>query len=148
MQLVRTELRTATDAAARAGAKELSISQNISRARAAAVDAARRNEVAGRGLILSREDIEFGSSEQDNSAARFLFDPDGDPINAIRITGRREEGSAAGPVALFFGRLMGVRHFEPVQTATSTILDRAGSLGVDVGRKDWRLKKCGKCVFR
>ena len=29
MQLVRTELRTATDAAARAGAKELSLSQDV-----------------------------------------------------------------------------------------------------------------------
>ena len=35
MQLVRTELRTATDAAARAGAKELGLSQNETTARAA-----------------------------------------------------------------------------------------------------------------
>ena len=33
MQLARTELRTATDAAARAGAKELSLKQNESMAR-------------------------------------------------------------------------------------------------------------------
>ena len=39
MQLARTELRTATDAAARAGAKTLSMSQNQTTARAAAVAA-------------------------------------------------------------------------------------------------------------
>ena len=50
MQLARTELRTATDAAARAGAKTLSMSQNQTTARAAAVAAAAKNKVAGVGL--------------------------------------------------------------------------------------------------
>ena len=50
MQLARTELRTATDAAARAGAKELSLSQSVPAARDRAKQAARRNKVAGEPL--------------------------------------------------------------------------------------------------
>src|SRR2546430_6122874 len=53
MQLVRTELRTSTDAAARAGAKELSLAQSTSVARTAAKDAAKRNFVAGGPLLLA-----------------------------------------------------------------------------------------------
>src|SRR5215471_19934173 len=64
MQLVRTELRTATDSAARAGAKELSLSQSIDTARARAKDAASRNKVAGAPLKLADSDIEFGISSQ------------------------------------------------------------------------------------
>src|SRR5829696_2167052 len=64
MQLVRTELRTSTDAAARAGAKELSLSQTTADARAAAKAAARRNLVAGDPLQLADGDIEFGISTQ------------------------------------------------------------------------------------
>ena len=47
MQLVRTELRTSTDAAARAGAKELSLKQDQNAAQKKAKQAARRNLVAG-----------------------------------------------------------------------------------------------------
>jgi uncharacterized protein YegL len=131
MQLVRAELRTATDAASRAGAKELSLEQDTTRARAAAISAASRNRVAGTPLALGAEDVVFGSSAQANTAARFVFTPGGDPISAVRVIGRRQQGSAGGPVALFLGRLMGVNQFEPVQTATSTILDRDLCLVLD-----------------
>src|SRR3954462_7889286 len=70
MQLVRTELRTSTDAAARAGAKELSLAQSTSVARTAAKDAAKRNLVAGAPLLLADNDIEFGNSTQPNDTSR------------------------------------------------------------------------------
>lgn len=141
MQLAKTELRTATDAAARAGAKVLSISQDQAAARAAALDAASRNVVAGEGLQLDAGDVQFGRSEQANSANRFVFTPaNSGVINAVHVDGRRTSGSLAGPVDLFFTRLVGVEHFEPVQDATSTILDRdiclvidrSGSMGLDL----------------
>src|SRR5256885_15381377 len=47
MQLVRTDLRTGTDAAARAGAEGLSLYQNTKTAQAKAIEAAARNRVAG-----------------------------------------------------------------------------------------------------
>src|SRR6478672_653113 len=71
MQLVRTELRTSTDAAARAGAKELSLAQSTSVARDAAKNAAKRNLVAGAPLLLADADIEFGNSSQPTDTSRF-----------------------------------------------------------------------------
>ncbi|MEM1303329.1 MAG: pilus assembly protein TadG-related protein, partial [Planctomycetota bacterium] len=59
MQLVRTELRTATDAAARAGAKSLSIDQDLDIARGAAIAAAARNQVAGQSMRVGPEDVVF-----------------------------------------------------------------------------------------
>ena len=88
MQLVRTELRTATDAAARAGAKELSLSQDTNAARDRAKQAARRNKVAGEPLLLADSDIQIGSSTQPSAASRFTFSSGGAQPNAVRVTGR------------------------------------------------------------
>lgn len=131
MQLVRVELRVATDAASRAAAKTLSLSQSEGAARAAARDAASRNPVAGAPLVLDDRQIEFGEASQQNPNARFAFVPNGRRLNAARVTGLRTQGSAAGPVGLFLGRVMGVSQFEPAHTATSTQLDRDLALVVD-----------------
>ncbi|MGB6045540.1 MAG: pilus assembly protein TadG-related protein, partial [Pirellulales bacterium] len=53
MELVRTELRSSTDAAARAGTRKLSLTQSAAQARSAAKDAAQRNKVSGTGLLLA-----------------------------------------------------------------------------------------------
>ncbi len=141
MQLVNTELRTATDSAARAGAKTLSLSQNQATARAAAIDAASRNRVAGAPMQIAASDVQFGISSRPNETDRFQFTPaTAGLINAIKVDGHRTLGSAGGPVNLFFARLLGVDHFEPQQSATSTILerdiclviDRSGSMGLDL----------------
>jgi Mg-chelatase subunit ChlD len=140
MQLVRTELRTATDAAARAGAKELSMSQDVDAARDRAKQAARRNRVAGEPLRLANRDIQIGASTQPNTTARFDFNSGGPRPNAVRVTGRRTRGSAAGPVDLLFAGVLGVREFEPQHVATSTQLDRDICLVVDrSGSMMWSL---------
>ncbi len=131
MQLTRTELRTATDAASRAGAKTLSLAQSETLARAAAKDAARRNRVAGAPLALADRDIEIGRGVQATRNARFTFTAGGAQLNAVRVTGRRTTGSTGGPVALFLGRVMGVAQFQPQHVATSTQLDRDICLVVD-----------------
>ncbi len=131
MQLVRTELRTATDAASRAGAKTLSLSQNEATARAAARDAASRNLVAGTPLQVIDSEIEIGESQQSTRDSRFTFTPGASRKNAVRVTGNRTGASAGGPVDLFLGRVMGVSTFEPTQVATATQLDRDICLVVD-----------------
>jgi Flp pilus assembly protein TadG len=131
MQLVRTELRTATDAASRAGAKQLSVQQSEAAARAAAKDAALRNPVAGTPLEVLDSEIEVGLSRQASRSSRFVFTPGGSQLNAVRVTGNRTAGSAGGPVALFLGQIMGVSHFQPSQVATSTQLDRDLCLVID-----------------
>jgi len=131
MQLVRTELRTATDAASRASAKALSLQQTKAAAQIAAKDAAQRNDVAGTPLVLRDQEIEFGLGQQANESSRFIFTPGGPMLNSVRVTGNRTDASAGGPVALFLGGVMGVGHFRPSHTATSTQLDRDICLVVD-----------------
>lgn len=131
MQLVRTELRSATDAASRAGAKELSLAQSEAAARAKALETARRNLVAGDPLVLRGGNVEFGTSEQTSDTSRFRFVPGGDRPNAVRVTGERTSGSPSGAVNLLFAGVLGVRQFEPQQLATATILDRDVCLVVD-----------------
>jgi len=131
MQLVRTELRTATDAAARAGAKELSLSQTTAAAVNRAKQVALRNRVAGDPMLLANADIEIGKGQQATATSRFKFTPGGTRPNAVRITGQRTQGSAAGPVNLLFAGVLGIRQFEPSETATSTQLDRDICLVVD-----------------
>jgi Ca-activated chloride channel family protein len=140
MQLVRTELRTSTDAAARAGAKQLSLSQSTSVALAQAKDLAKRNQVAGQGLLLADSDIEFGSSTQANDLSRFNFIPGAKRPNAVRVTGQRAKGSLAGPVDLLMAGVFSVKQFEPKETAVSTQLDRDICLVVDrSGSMMWTL---------
>ncbi|BBO30509.1 vWA domain-containing protein [Lacipirellula parvula] len=140
MQLTRTELRTATDAAARAGAKTLSMSQSQTEAKAAAVAAAAKNKVAGVGLKLTNDQIEIGKGAQSSSTSRFKFTVGGTQPNAVRVTGRRTASSAAGPVGLLLGRVLGVSTFQPVHIAASTQLDRDICLVVDrSGSMMWTL---------
>jgi Ca-activated chloride channel homolog len=140
MQLVRTELRTSTDAAARAGAKELSLAQSIAVARTAAKDAAKRNLVAGGPLLLADGDIEFGKSSQPTDTSRFVFTAGGNTPNAVRVNGQRTKGSLSGPVNMFMANVFSIRQFEPKETATSTQLDRDICLVVDrSGSMMWTL---------
>jgi Mg-chelatase subunit ChlD len=131
MQLTRTELATATDAAARAGAKTLSLTQSAAEARRAARDAASRNRVAGEPLVLRNGQIDVGHGSQPTENARFAFSAGGNQLNAVRVTGLRTRSSAAGPVGLFLGHFMGVPDFQPRHIATSTQLDREICLVVD-----------------
>jgi Flp pilus assembly protein TadG len=131
MQLTRTELRTATDAAARAGAKTLSLQQDANAAKAAAVFAASQNKVANVGLKVANSQVEVGFGTQPSDTSRFTFTPGGNQLNAVRVTGLRTQSSTAGPVGLLLGRVMGVKQFQPVEVATSTQLDRDICLVVD-----------------
>ena len=131
IHVTRSELRTATDAAARAGVEALGRLQSRDAAVAAALNAARQNIVAGQGLDLDPSQIVFGTSTQ-NSDGSFSFDPNGSTINAINVTGERRNGSPNGPVNMMFGPVFGVTQFETIQTATATRLDRDIALVLDV----------------
>ena len=60
MQLVRTELRTATDAAAKAGAEALARTQDANAAKAAAVAYDNLNKVGGRTFQINANDVTLG----------------------------------------------------------------------------------------
>ncbi len=131
IHVVRSELRTATDGAAKAAVEALGREQS----RGAAIDAALRvaeaNNVAGAGLKLDTNKITFGASGQRDDGS-FFFEEDGTPLNSVRVIGERTNDSPSGPVGLFFAQLFGLSEFEPVQSATATRLDRDIALVLDV----------------
>ncbi len=131
MHVVRAELRTATDAAARAGSEVLARTQDEEAAINAAIAIAERNQVAGKGLTLGRSDIVLGTA-QPNGRGRFDFIAGETPLTAVRVAGRRENGSPDGPVSLFFARVFSTNTFEPVESATAAASVRDVALVLDV----------------
>ncbi len=140
MHLVRAELRTATDAAAKAAAESLARTQSADQAIQDGTSIAAENLVAGKGLELRVSDFEIGRSTQDSSG-RYAFVAGGIPSNSVRVTGSRTSRSSSGNVGLFFGRIFNVSSFEPTEHATATfierdivlVLDRSGSM-LDEGK--------------
>ena len=130
MNLVKSELRTATDAAAKAAAETLSRTQNVNAAIARGKAIALENNVANRGLQLQDSDLVFGRSQL-NAFGRFDFTPGGLPSNSVRVNGQRTNASLSGNVQLFFGRVFNVPTFQPQEFATATFIQRDIVLVVD-----------------
>ena len=130
MQLTRTELRSAADAAAKAAAEALAREQSVDAAIAAGQRAAQQNQVAGEGLVLRDDDFTFGVSRQ-GADGRFAFTAGGSPTNSVQVVGARTADSASGEADLFFGGMFGVDFFEPTQIATATYVERDVVLVID-----------------
>ncbi len=144
MQLTRTELMVATDAAAKAGGRAFSEEQTVSAAKTAAVVTAALNTVQGQPLLLEPADganeIQFGKTTQpDGVLGRYYFEristssvESGQEIaSAIRVVGRRESGSLSGRVPLIIPGLLSINDFSTVQDAVAMQVDRDISLVLD-----------------
>lgn len=137
----RAQLQNAVDAAALAGASQLTGymeegERELVIAEAQALAAA--NSVAGLPLTLTEQDIEFGHYDAD--AGTFTPESEASVIDSIRVAGRRTVDSPEGPVELFFGPLFGWDHLEfaDVKAIGSKprrhvmfVLDRSGSMCFD-----------------
>lgn len=130
MQLTRTEMRTAVDAAARTAGHVISNGGSDTQARTAAQNVSASNNVAGAPMTLASSNIVFGkSTRQSNGTYNFVAGQM--PSNAVRVTADRTQGSTAGAVNLFFGKLLGVQDFEPTEVATVIRGDRDVMLVID-----------------
>ncbi len=144
MNLARADLQHATDSAARAASNALGDGASLEQARAVAIDLANDNRVVGKRLELEDEDIEFGQSVLAVDGS-FTFNLNATPINAVRITGQRTQGSTNGPVTLWLGHMLGKRYYEPtIQAAAARVdrdicivVDRSGSMAWDLSDQDW-----------
>ena len=144
MNLARADLQHATDSAARAASNALGDGSSLDAARAVAIDIANDNRVVGKRLELEEEDIEFGQSVLAIDGS-FTFNANATPINAVRITGQRTQGSANGPVTLWLGHMLGRRHYQPVIQAAAArvdrdiciVVDRSGSMAWDQSDQEW-----------
>lgn len=144
MELVQTQLKAATDAAAKAGTARLVQGGSDSQARAAAIDSAAKNYVAGKPLVLSNSDIVVGQS---------VLQPDGTwkfvagavPSQAIQITSQLSANNSNGAVPLFFAPLLGRKDFSPTNKSEASafacevclVLDRSHSMCFDQTGTSW-----------
>jgi len=156
MQLTRTELMVATDAAARAGGRAFSELQTVDAAKTTAVNVAAMNMVDGEPLQLRPGDganeIEFGFTTQPagvNGRYHFQKIPTSQVASgtvfasALRVHGRRDGGSLSGPVPLVIPGLLDANEFHTMQQSVamqvdrdiSLVLDRSGSM--DDVEYDW-----------
>jgi Ca-activated chloride channel family protein len=137
MQLVRAELRVATDAAAKAGAEALARTENRDAAIDRALLVASSNLVGGSQLQLRREDVVLGRVTE-GSNGRWQFQAGASPFNSVQVN------SNAQP-SLFFGGIHGRDNFRPVHAAIAgqqqvdvcLCLDRSGSMLFDMSGRDW-----------
>lgn len=148
MQLTRTQLMVATDAATRAGGRAFSETQSVDSGIQAAAATAAMNVVNGEPLILKTGDsdgeIIFGVGTQEGGvASRYGFSPlstaavrGGVTASAFKVIGNRTNGSLNSPVPLILPGLLGVKEFEvswpsvamQVDRDISLVLDRSGSM--------------------
>lgn len=136
MELNRTELRVATDAAARAAGRTYALTGNTSQAISSGQAAARLNPVANKALGLAASDFVFGESTRNSTNVRYSFTAGGKNLNSVKVTGRRTAGSPDGPIRLLFPDTLGRSTFQPTQEAISSqievdlalVMDRSGSM--------------------
>ncbi|TWU17539.1 von Willebrand factor type A domain protein [Novipirellula galeiformis] len=130
MHLARTELRSATDAASKAAALELSRSLSTTKAIQRGQQVSLRNSVIGEPLVIAADQFEFGSSKESDSG-KFQFQSGQTPLNSVRVNGKRTHDSVAGAIPMFFGNFVGFEFFEPQALATATYIERDVVLVVD-----------------
>lgn len=152
IQVTRTELMVASDAAARAGGRAFSESQDVNVAKNTAVSLAAMNTVNGRPLRLasgdSANEIEFGTTTQpDGPRGRFVFQklPTSQVQNqaliasAVRVVGKRLDDSLSGNVDLAIPGVLNTSDFQTQQDAVAMQVDRDISLVLDrSGSMEWR----------
>lgn len=145
MQLTRTELMVATDAAARAGGRAFSEEQTTLAARQAAQATGLLNQVNGSPLQIRLDEIQFGEATQGDSgkydfAEMPLWQVDQNLVvaNAVQVEGNRDEGSLGGVIPFVFPSLFSISSFEPKLESVAMQVDRDISLVVDrSGSMDW-----------
>ena len=143
MHLVQSEMRLASDNAARVTADNLSRYENEDRASKAGINIAEQFTVAGRPLRLQSSDFDFGRATADENGS-FIFDTNGSPLNAVRVNAVRDSKSLDGPVSLFFSRLIGNQDYAPQVTSTASfinvdiclVLDRSTSMKFNVNSNE------------
>lgn len=135
LELSRTEMVIATDAAARAAGRDLITTGSTTTARTRAKQLALLNTVAGRGLKLSSSDIQFGTSIR-QAGGRYNFSPSFFTPNAVRIASHRDNQNADGKIPLLMPSVLGTSSVATTQEAISTqmevdvslVIDRSGSM--------------------
>ena len=135
IELARTEMIIATDAATRAAGRDLITTGSMKTAKKRAKQLAGLNFVAGSALNVSDADIEFGSSIR-QAGGRYDFTINSNNPNAVRVAAHRDNSNNDGPIRLLMPSVLGTSSVSTIQRAVSTqmevdlglVLDRSGSM--------------------
>lgn len=137
MQVMREQLRVASDAAAKAALVKLGATQDKAAAAAFGRQVAERNLVGGKPPQIDAGDIVFGNAVSDKYGI-YSFKADAMPLNAAQVT-----GSATRP--LFLRTFMPTGSFTTSQTSVTTrishdvclVLDRSASMAFDLSNREF-----------
>ncbi len=136
LELNRTEMVIAADAASRATAREFMLSNDKAAARAKGRDAASRNLIGGKPLQLKKGDFVFGQSSRSDVTNRYSFTAGGTYPNAVEVTANRTDSSLDGPLKLLMPNPFLISSIESSQVSRSNqievdialVIDRSGSM--------------------
>lgn len=137
IQLSATELKIATDSAARAAGRVYAQHRDEALALNMANEAGALNRVAGKPVQFNLDDLVLGNSVRADANSRYEFvATNNSNSNALRIVGRRTNDSANGAISTFFPTLMGVQNFElstetvctQMEVDVALVIDRSGSM--------------------
>ena len=147
MELVRSEQRLATDAAAKAALVVLGQTQSSTQARQSAKSIAALHRVAGRPVVLDDSDIEIGASSG-NPNGTFTFNQTASNstvvTNSVRVNSNLSKMQGGGIPTILLPQMMGLSTFTSQQSAVSTRIDMDVCLVVDrSGSMAWSLGSTG-----
>jgi Ca-activated chloride channel homolog len=145
IELTKTEMRMATDAAAKASITTLGHTQNLDLATQSAITVALRHQVANLPLSITRENLEYGRSVKVGSRYEFQpLKPDvpTETINAVRITATL---GSTGRQVLAFPKLLSADRFNLSMQVSAAkidhdiclIVDRSSSMAWDLSNQNF-----------
>lgn len=144
VELAKSEMRLATDAAAKAASITLGKTGDTAAAQQKAKQICARHIVAGEKLKLRNTDVDFGQAYR-QSDGTYGFNEGAQPYNSVRVTSSfaRRPGSVAALPAL--GGLLGVEEFAMEQESLATridndialVVDRSGSMAWDLTNEEF-----------
>jgi hypothetical protein len=143
MELNRTEMYVAADAAARAAGREYALKWDQAAAMTAGKAAAGRNLVGGKKFELSNADFAFGDATRSSETSRYTFTKGGSNPNAVEVDIKRIAGSDNGaltsiiPYAGFSGGTNATISSRVNQTEADIclVIDRSGSMAYAANEK-------------
>jgi len=144
IELVKTELKAGTDAAAKAGTSTLMQGGSDAEAKAAAISFAAKNLVGGKSLAITASDITLGQTAQQVDGT-WAFVPGAKPSQAVQVMSSLSSSNANGSVNLFFAPMLGQSTYSTSTTSVASafaadvclVLDRSQSMCFDLSGTVW-----------
>ncbi len=130
VQLAETELRSAIDAATRAGTDAIARGECADQVRCEIVSIALANEVAGEPLRIADSDIQIGRATPDASG-KYRFVDGATPYNSVRVFARRSSDLGSNPISPILGQLFGQSGYSIERPSAAVVEDRDIALVVD-----------------